>query len=176
VIVGPVAGIVMATAAIMPRSLDLAFRPFCSRAGAHLRNLPLPHLRKDTPMTSAVDTVRAFYAALGHGDAPAALGLMADDIEWNTMWRYKVDGRGPQRVAEGLFKPLMAEWSSFALVPTEYIAEGGTVVSLGRFTGVHAVSGKTVDAAYAHVWDVAEGRIQRFRQYIDTLAVADAQR
>jgi ketosteroid isomerase-like protein len=127
-------------------------------------------------MTSAIETVRAFYTALGHGDAPAALGLMADDIEWNTMWHYKVDGRGPQRVAEGLLKPLMAEWSSFALVPSEYIAEGGTVVSLGHFSGVHAVSGKTVDAAYAHSWNVAEGRIQRFRQYIDTLAVAEARR
>jgi ketosteroid isomerase-like protein len=127
-------------------------------------------------MTSAVETVRAFYAALGQGDAPVALGLMADDIEWNTMWHYKVDGLGPQRVAERLLKPLMEEWSSFALIPTEYIAEGETVVSLGQFTGVHAASGKTVDAAYAHVWDVANGRIQRFRQYIDTLAVANARR
>jgi ketosteroid isomerase-like protein len=47
-------------------------------------------------------------------------------------------------------------------------------VSLGRFTAVHGGSAKTVDAAYAHVWDVAGGKIQRFRQYIDTLAVAAA--
>jgi len=125
-------------------------------------------------MTSAIDIVRAFYAALGQGDAPVALGLMAEDIEWNTMWHYKVEGRGPQNVAEFLLKPLMAEWSSFALTPTEYIADGNTVVSLGRFTGVHGASGKTVEAAYAHVWDVDGGRIQRFRQYIDTLAVAEA--
>ena len=55
------------------------------------------------------------------------------------------------------------------------IAEGETVVSLGRFTGVHGVTGKRVEAAYAHVWDVAGGTIRRFRQYIDTLAVAEAQ-
>jgi ketosteroid isomerase-like protein len=127
-------------------------------------------------MTSPVETVRAFYSALGQGDAPAALGLMADDIEWTTMWHYRVEGLGPRRVAEGLLKPLMEEWSSFALTPTEYIVEGETVVSIGRFTGVHAASGKTADAAYAHVWDLANGRIQRFRQYIDTLAVANARR
>ncbi len=125
-------------------------------------------------MTSAADTIRAFYAALGRGDAPTALGLMADDIQWNTMWHYKVDGRGPGKVAEGLLQPLMAEWSSFALTPNAYIVEGDTVVSLGAFTGVHGGSGKAVDAAYAHVWDVAEGKITRFRQYIDTLAVAEA--
>ncbi len=78
---------------------------------------------------------------------------------------------GPERVAEGLFKPLMAEWSSFALVPTEFIAEGDRVVSLGEFTGVHGSTGKSVAARYAHVWTIKEGKITRFRQYIDTLAV-----
>ncbi len=126
-------------------------------------------------MITAIETVRAFYAALGQGDAPTALGLMAEDIEWRTMWRYKVDGRGPQKVAEGVLAPLMAEWSSFALTPTQYFSEGDTVVSLGRFTGVHGATGKTADAAYAHVWDVVGGKILRFRQYIDTLAVAEAQ-
>jgi ketosteroid isomerase-like protein len=114
--------------------------------------------------------------ALGQGDVPTALGLMAEDIEWNTMWHYKVEGSGPQKVAEGLLQPLMAEWRTFALTPTDYIAEGSSVVSLGSFTGVHAASGKPVDAAYAHVWNVVDGKIKRFRQYIDTLAVAEARR
>lgn len=125
-------------------------------------------------MTSPTDTIRAFYDALSTGDVPTALGLMADDIEWHTMWHYKVAGRGPAAVAEGLLKPLMAEWSSFALAPTEFIAEGGTVVSLGRFTGTHGTTGKQADAGYAHVWDVVDGRIARFRQYINTKAVAEA--
>lgn len=125
-------------------------------------------------MTSPTDTIRAFYAALGIGDAPTALGLLADDVEWHTMWHYKVVGRGPQRVAEGLFMPLMAEWSSFALTPTAYLADGQSVVSHGDFTGVHGITGKSVRAGYAHFWNVADGKIQRFRQYIDTLAVAEA--
>lgn len=125
-------------------------------------------------MTTPREIVRSFYDRLSVGDAPGALGLMAPDIEWTTMWHYKVDGRGPDRVAEGLLKPLMAEWSSFALVPTEFIAEGDTVVSLGTFTGVHDRTGKTADARYAHVWTVQDGRIASFRQYIDTLAVAEA--
>ena len=101
---------------------------------------------------------------------------MAPDIEWITMWHYKVEGRGPGAVAEGLFKPLMAEWASFSLVPTEFITEGETVVSLGDFKGVHGATGKTSKARYAHVWTVKDGKITRFRQYIDTLAVAEARR
>ena len=127
-------------------------------------------------MTTPVETVRNFYAALASGNAPIALGLMADDIEWITMWHYKVDGRGPQKVAEGLVMPLMKEWKEFTLVPSEYIADGETVVSLGNFVGTHGASGKTADARYAHVWTVVDGRIKRFRQYIDTLAVAEARK
>jgi ketosteroid isomerase-like protein len=127
-------------------------------------------------MDMPTEIVRSFYDKLAAGNAPGALGLMASDIEWTTMWHYKVDGRGPERVAEGLFKPLMAEWSSFALVPIEFIAEGDTVVSLGDFAGVHGATGKQVEARYAHVWTLKDGKIARFRQYIDTLAVAEARR
>jgi len=125
-------------------------------------------------MTTARDIVRSFYDKLSRGDALGALGLMAPDIEWTAMWHYKVDGRGPEKVAEGLLKPLMAEWASFSLVPTEFITEGGTVVTLGDFTGVHGATGKTSHARYAHVWTVRDGKIATFRQYIDTLAIAEA--
>ncbi len=125
-------------------------------------------------MAHATDLIRNFYAALSIGDVPTALSLMADDIEWTTMWHYQVDGLGPQKVAEGLLTPLMAEWLSFALTPTAYITERESVVSLGRFTGTHGASGKSVDAGYAHVWTVRDGKIAQFRQYIDTLAVAQA--
>lgn len=127
-------------------------------------------------MTTPTDIVREFYNKLATGDAPGALGLMAPDIEWTTMWHYKVDGRGPAAVAEGLFEPLIAEWASSSLVPTDFIANGNTVVSLGDFTGVHGATGKTSNARYAHVWTVQDGKVARFRQYIDTLAIAEARR
>ena len=127
-------------------------------------------------MSDPKEIVRSFYAKLESGDAPGALGLMAPDIEWITMWHYKVEGRGPGPVAEGLFKPLMAEWKSVSFVPTEFIAEAETVVSLGDFKGVHGATGKTCEARYAHVWTVKDGKIARFRQYIDTLAIAEARR
>jgi ketosteroid isomerase-like protein len=127
-------------------------------------------------MTDVTDIVRSFYTKLKEGDFAGALGLMAPDIEWLTMWRYKVEGRGPERVAEGVFKPLMAEWSSFALEPSDFIADGDTVVSLGHFNAVHGATGKRTEAGYAHVWTVRNGRIARFRQYIDTLSIAEASR
>ena len=127
---------------------------------------------------TVIDTVRAFYAALGSGDIERAMSLMTDDIEWTTMMDFKIGGRGPKYVAEGMLIPLAAEWSSFALSPTELIAgdDGHTVVSLGHFSCVHGGTGKRADAGYAHIWTVQEGKIARFRQYIDTLAIEEARR
>lgn len=126
-------------------------------------------------MTTPTDIIRRFYDDLRQGDAAGALALMADDIEWTTMWRYRADGRGPGAVAAGVLAPLMAEWLDPLLAPEAFIAEGGVVVSLGRFTAVHAATGRPVEARYAHVWTVEAGRIASFRQYIDTLAVALAE-
>jgi ketosteroid isomerase-like protein len=148
-------------------------RGFHGKATQEAGSPVVSNYRKEQ-MTDTVEIVRDFYERLKAGDAAGALGLMAHDIEWITMWHYKVNGRGPDRVAEGLFKPLMAEWSSFALEPAEFIADGDTVVSLGHFVGLHAATGKRANAGYAHVWTVKDNKIARFRQYIDTLAIAEA--
>ncbi|WP_219607435.1 nuclear transport factor 2 family protein [Burkholderia gladioli] len=76
-------------------------------------------------------------------------------------------GRGVARAADGRVVELPDR--------AHRIRERGeTVVSIGRFVGTHGTTGKTADAGYAHVWTVRSGRIARFRQYIDTKAVADA--
>jgi len=121
--------------------------------------------------TASTDIVRSFYAALAAGDTANALGLMADDIEWIAMWPYRAQGRGPQHVASGVFMPLLAEWRDVHMQPAEFVAEGDSVVSIGCFTGTHAGTGKPVDAGFAHAWTVRDGKLARFRQYIDTLAV-----
>jgi len=55
-------------------------------------------------MTTPVETVQNFYAALASGNAPIALGLMADDIEWITMWHYKdAADEGMERIHAGSF-------------------------------------------------------------------------
>ena len=87
------------------------------------------------PMTNPAEIVRSFYGKLKAGHAPGALGFDADDIEWVRVWHHKVNGRGPERVAEGRFKPLTAEWSSFGLEPSEFIGDGETLVSPAATSG-----------------------------------------
>jgi ketosteroid isomerase-like protein len=127
-------------------------------------------------MKTPIETVKDFYSKLSSGDAPGAMALMTDDIEWITMLDFSLQGRGPQLVAEKVLMPLMQEWESFAPVPNEFIVANDIIVSLGNFTCVHRETKKTASATYAHVWNVIDGKIGKFRQYIDTLAIAEARK
>ncbi|HTX08935.1 MAG TPA: hypothetical protein VME22_10005 [Solirubrobacteraceae bacterium] len=52
--------------------------------------------------------------------------------------------------------------------------ENNIVVSVGTFTCVHHATGKRASATYAHIWKVRHDKMARFRQYIDTLEIAEA--
>ena len=58
--------------------------------------------------------------------------------------------------------------------PEEFIAQGDTVVVLGRFTMHVKATGKDSRSRWAHVWKVENGRASYVREYVDTLAVSQA--
>jgi ketosteroid isomerase-like protein len=130
-------------------------------------------MAKENAMRTPVDTVRDFYAAIALGDTGKMIGLMAPDIEWISVVDFDIRDRGPEEVLKKVFVPLMQEWESFSPAPSEFLVDGSTVVSLGRFACVHRATHKRADLAYAHVWD---GKIERHRQYIDTLALEQVRR
>jgi ketosteroid isomerase-like protein len=115
-----------------------------------------------------LEIVKELYAKLTAGDVGGALALMSEDIEWITMMDYKVDGRGPQKVLEGMLVPAMQEWEPYSLTPHEFICDGGKIVSVGRFKGTNRMTGKHLEIDYSHIWDVRDGKIVRHRQFIDT--------
>ena len=125
-------------------------------------------------MMTPTEVVRSFYARLSAGDAPGALSFLSDDVEWIPMMDYEVDGRGPQKVLEGMLLPALAEWVDFTLTPVEFIQDRDAVVSSGRFRSTHRETGKLAEVDYAHVWEVRSGRITRFRQFIDTARIQAA--
>ncbi len=133
-------------------------------------------MAKENAMMTPVDTVRNFYAAIAAGDTGKMVSLMTPDIEWISVVAFNIKDRGPEEVMKKVFVPLMQEWESFSPDPSEFLIDGSTVVSLGRFACVHRATHKRADVAYAHVWDIQDGKIKRHRQYIDTLALEQARR
>ncbi len=130
-------------------------------------------------MTNPVDLVRAFYAAVARGDVPGVLALLHPDLAWTEAEGfpyYSGTWRQPSDVVEKLLVPLMRDWDDFSAIADDFIVEGDRVVSIGAYAGVSKATGKAMRAAFAHVWRVADGKLQRFDMYTDTLLVDRALR
>jgi ketosteroid isomerase-like protein len=56
----------------------------------------------------------------------------------------------------------------------EYITSGDSVVALGRIQGKARKSGAPVDVAFAHVWTIDDGYLQRLRAFTDTAELVKA--
>ena len=118
----------------------------------------------------SVDVVRGVYEAFGRGDVPAVLGAMADDIEWHEAEGMPYGGvyHGGEAVAKNVFGPITADISDFAVTPEEFIASGNAVAAVVRYTGTGQATGKQLDLPAVHVFNVRDGKIAQFRQFIDT--------
>lgn len=130
-------------------------------------------------MTNPVDLVRAFYAAVARGDVPGVVALLHPDLEWTEAEGfpyYSGTWRQPIDVVEKLLVPLMRDWADFSAVADDFIVQGDRVVSIGAYRGTSKATGKPMHAPFAHVWRVADGKLQRFDMYTDTLLVDRALR
>ena len=125
-----------------------------------------------------VTLLKNLYTAFGTGDIPAVLGAMSPGIKW-----YQAEGNpyrpsgepwvGPDAVLTNLFMKLGAEWSGFTVHPRAFHGAGGSVIVEGRYTGTYKATGKSMDLQICHIWDVEDGKITRFQQYIDTAKFRD---
>lgn len=122
--------------------------------------------------------VKDTYAAFGRGDVPAVLGAMSSDIRWHEAESnpYMPSGDawvGPDAVLNNLFMRIGAEWDGFTIHPHRFHDAGDTIVVEVRYTGKYTATGKTLDAQACHVWDIANGKLKRFQQYVDTSKLLD---
>ena len=118
----------------------------------------------------SVDVVRGVYQAFGRGDVPAVLGAMADDIEWHEAEGMPYGGvyHGGEAVAQNVFGPITQDVVDFAVTAEEFIGSGDAVAAVVRYTGTGKATGKQLNLPVVHVWDVRNGKLAQFRQFIDT--------
>jgi ketosteroid isomerase-like protein len=76
-------------------------------------------------------------------------------------------------VLQNVFGPIAADVEGFAVTPEEYIGSDATVAAIVRYTGTGKATGKTLDEPAVHVWEIRDGKLARFRQFIDTVKFAE---
>ena len=124
-------------------------------------------------VTDNVALMKQLYEAFGRGDVPTVLAAMDAGVEW-----YEAEGNpwspgrpfvGPQQVVEGVLERIGAEFDGFEVRPSRFLGAGDTVIMEGRYRArSHRATGKSLDAEVVHVWDLRDGKIVRFHQYVDT--------
>jgi ketosteroid isomerase-like protein len=122
-----------------------------------------------------VELVNGIYGAFARGDVPAVLGAFTDDIEWFEAEGMPYGGlhRGGEAVAQNVFGPISEDVEGFAVTPEELIGSGTTVAAVVRYTGTGKATRKALDVPAVHVWEIRDGKLARFRQFIDTVKFAE---
>jgi len=122
-----------------------------------------------------VELVKGTYGAFARGDVPAVLGAFTDDIEWFEAEGMPYGGlhRGPDAVAQNVFGPISEDVEGFAVTPEEVIGSGATVAAVVRYMGTGKATGKALDVPAVHMWEIRDGKLARFRQFIDTVKFAE---
>jgi ketosteroid isomerase-like protein len=121
-------------------------------------------------MPANTDIVRGLYDALAAGDVPGVLAGLDANVEWIEAETFPTAGTftGPDAVLNGVFVPLTTDIDGFRVTPSEFIADGEKVVSIGRYSGAWKATGKPFETDYVHVWTLRDGKAVRFRQYVDS--------
>ncbi len=125
---------------------------------------------------SPLALVQELYAAFAARDRARLLAVMHPDIVWiqNEGFPHGGEHRGATVVLDEVLARFRREWSAWRADVAEWIDAGDTVVVLGVYEGTHAATGRSMKAAFAHVYRVAAGRIVRFQQFTDTHALRAA--
>jgi len=118
-------------------------------------------------MADGTQVVQDAYGAFARGDIPAVLETLAEDVDWNVPEAVPHGGHfhGSEAVG-GFFQGIGQRWEDFSVDIEDLIEGGDEVVGIGRARGDLRGTG---EAAYGftHVFTVRDGRIVRFREYVD---------
>ena len=116
-----------------------------------------------------VETMRGAYEAFNRGDIPGVLAVFDPQIEWHEPGGGRAPRgsfRGPQSVADEVFATVPRNFDEFRAEAEQFIDAGEHLVVTGRFRG-RAKGGQELDAPFAHVWTMRNGRAARFQNYVD---------
>lgn len=123
-----------------------------------------------------LQTVQAFFAAMGGSKKEDLLALVADDIEWiipGKGWPLAGTHRGHAELAAVLQKA-SDEIEMTYPQPPEFVAQGDRVLVIGIATGTIKATNKPFRDEWIFDITVRNGKVARIQEYIDTQALAKA--
>lgn len=117
-----------------------------------------------------IELVKKGYELFWAGEFDAFFELFTDDFKWivSDGFPYAGQYQGREEVMEGVFRPIQNEWDRFDHALDRLVDGGETIVAIGEYDCTHQTTGREVNASMVHVFDIQDGKIERFQQYTDT--------
>ena len=81
---------------------------------------------------------------------------------------------GVDAVIENVFKAFDRNWSLWNFEIEKYLDADSSVIVIGFYQGTHQISGKSFRSDAAHLYNLANGKVTKFRQFADTKVIWDA--
>ena len=136
--------------------------------------------RKAGAANANILTAHSLYAAFSRGDVATVLAGCTPDIEWHAGGRredFPTFGarKGIQEVEE--FFQTVAQLERFTeFSPKEFYSDGDRVFALGNLSITLVPNGRQLNSDWVHVITFRNGKVARFREFLDTAAYVAAYR
>jgi ketosteroid isomerase-like protein len=124
-----------------------------------------------------LEIMKEAYAAFGRGDIPAVLSVEDPNIELEIAGPKDIPWSGSFRGHEGAkryFAAIATEAEFETFEPQTFLAQGDKVVVLGFERVRSKRTGRSYENHWVHAFTLANGKINKFREYCDTATVAAA--
>lgn len=122
---------------------------------------------------SNIDVIKSLYETFVKKDWDRFAELSDPNLEWiqNEGFPKGRHSRGAEEVVKNVFDVFAKDWETWSFEIEEHLDAGDKIITLGAYKGQHKETGKKFTAAAAHVFDLKNGRVLRFRQYTDTAQI-----
>ncbi|MBD2019768.1 nuclear transport factor 2 family protein [Leptolyngbya sp. FACHB-36] len=122
-----------------------------------------------------LEIIQELYRAFREKDYDTFLHICTPDLEWiqNEGFPQGATYQGAASVVEGVFKFNDERWEKFSFRIDRYLDAGNSVIVIGAYVGCDRQTQKSFCAAAAHVYDLIDSKVCRFRMFADTKTIWD---
>ena len=127
-------------------------------------------------MASNLELIRSTYEGSSETNGQNLLAVLSPDVEWEEAAGFPYAGTyiGPEALLAGVFQRLATEWIDYRADVHTYLAEGNRVAAFGLYSGIYRATGKSMQASFAHLYELKNGKITRMTQFVDSAMVQRA--
>ncbi|MCG5238067.1 nuclear transport factor 2 family protein [Xanthobacter oligotrophicus] len=127
-------------------------------------------------MGANLDLIRATYEGTSEENGRNLLAALAPDASWTEAEGFPYAGTyvGPEAIIAGVFRRLGSEWTGYRAEVHTFLEDGDRVAAFGVYSGTYNATGKSMRAAFAHLYEVKGGKIATMTQYVDSAMVWEA--